>query len=209
MSSIRVICEKRSTRWPRDLSRSSSLSSSTILPEWTISRSSLVKGGSSAPSKRYGWLAHLRSCIRMLCMRDRLPLIALSTSMFLVRMFWYQVRCISDMPMSSLISRLGGRSFSTSALSRRSRKGRSSRCSWCSTSSVCPPASSGLNHSSNWSEDEKMSGSRKLSIDHSSCRLFCSGVPVMSSRKWAEKSRTTCDSLPCSFLIRCASSMIR
>ena len=38
----------------------------------------------------------------------------------------------------------------------------------------------------------KMSGSRKLSIAHSSCRLFCSGVPVISSRKCVENSRTFC-----------------
>ena len=73
----------------------------------------------------------------------------------------YHVRCISDMPMSSLISRLAGRSFSTSALRRRSRKGRRILCSWLRTSSGFDSASaSRLNQSSNWSDESKMSGRR-------------------------------------------------
>ena len=72
-----------------------------------------------------------------------------------------------------------------------------------------------------------------MSIAHSSCRLFCSGVPVISSRKCVENSRTfcartgrrgeveeaavvvavavrrTCARTDCSFLMRCASSMTR
>ena len=54
-----------------------------------------------------------------------------------------------------------------------------------------------------------MSGSRKLSIAQSSCRLFCSGVPVTRRRKWVVKRRTTFESTDPSFLMRCASSMIR
>ena len=59
------------------------------------------------------------------------------------------------------------------------------------------------------SDDAKISGWRKWRSAHSSCRLFCSGVPVSSSfpalgiaasRSWA------CD---CSFLIRWASSSTR
>ena len=41
------------------------------------------------------------------------------------------------------------------------------RC-FCSASSI-----SRLNHSSNWSEEEKTSGRRKLRRAQSSCRLFC------------------------------------
>ena len=66
-----------------------------------------------------------------------------------------------------------------------------------------------LNHSSKSSEDENTSGSRKLSSAHSSCRLFCSGVPVMSRRDCVFISRTTPDSFEFSFLMRCASSMMR
>ena len=66
-----------------------------------------------------------------------------------------------------------------------------------------------MNHESKVVESEKMSGSRKLSMAQSSCRSFCSGVPVISSRKCVEKSRTTVDSTDFSFLMRCASSMMR
>ena len=66
-----------------------------------------------------------------------------------------------------------------------------------------------MNHESKVVESEKMSGSKKLSMAQSSCRSFCSGVPVMSSRKCVAKSRTTRESTDCSFLMRCASSMTR
>ena len=40
------------------------------------------------------------------------------------------------------------------------------------------------------------SGSRKLRSAHSSCRLFCSGVPVMSSLKLVWNIRTVCAPTP-------------
>mmetsp|Transcript_15263 Transcript_15263/g.41105 ORF Transcript_15263/g.41105 Transcript_15263/m.41105 type:complete len:254 (-) Transcript_15263:161-922(-) len=209
MSSMRVIWLKISTREPPALSLSSSLSRSVILPAFSMSRWSLMKGGSSAPSKRYGWLAHLRSCISTLSMRVLFPpLIDCTTSMFLERMLEYHLVCMSLMPISSLISRLGGRLFSTSDLRRRSRKGRRILCS-CSRMSPGAESPSMLNHWSKVSDSEKMSGSKKLSIAQSSCRLFWSGVPEMSMRKCVENMRTTFESTPCSFLMRCASSMTR
>ena len=65
------------------------------------------------------------------------------------------------------------------------------------------------NQASKVSLSPKTSGSRKLSIAHSSCRSFCSGVPVISSRKCVANMRTTRESTDCSFLMRWASSMIR
>ena len=58
-------------------------------------------------------------------------------------------------------------------------------------------------------ESPKTSGSRKLSSAQSSWRLFCSGVPVMSSRHLVLYSRTICDSTEFSFLMRWASSIMR
>ena len=39
-----------------------------------------------------------------------------------------------------------------------------------------------VNHESKSAEEPKTSGSKKLSRAHSSCMLFCRGVPVMSKR---------------------------
>lgn len=50
-------------------------------------------------------------------------------------------------------------------------------CSWLTTS-ASESLSWTLNHSSNFSALENTSGSRKLSSAHSSCRLFCNGVPA-------------------------------
>lgn len=44
------------------------------------------------------------------------------------------------------------------------------------------------------SDEANTSGKRKLSSDHSSCRLFCSGVPVKSRRFVDRNSRTISDS---------------
>ena len=108
--------------------------------------------------------------------------------------------------MKSFVSVLGGNVRSTSAFSRRSRNGRNTACSLRMT--VWSAAAPGLNHVSKSSAEAKMSGSRKLSSAHSSCRLFCSGVPVSSSRNSDESSRTRRASNEFSFLMRCASSMM-
>mmetsp|Transcript_11440 Transcript_11440/g.23912 ORF Transcript_11440/g.23912 Transcript_11440/m.23912 type:complete len:217 (-) Transcript_11440:773-1423(-) len=106
-----------------------------------------------------------------------------------------------------MISFFGGRPFSTSFFSRRSKKGRSTLWSCCTTScwSLSPSI---LNQSSNCSLSWKSSGTRKLSSAHSSCRLFCRGVPVMSSRLLHFSVRSTTLSREFSFLMRCASSMM-
>ncbi|KAH6611038.1 hypothetical protein Trco_001058 [Trichoderma cornu-damae] len=89
---------------------------------------------------------------------------------------------------------LSGKSFSTSFFRRRSRKGRNTLCRRrmtriCSSSvsSILswPPvlAKGVLNHSSNVLTDLKMFGRTKLSMAHSSDRLFWRGVPVRMSRK--------------------------
>lgn len=198
-SSMRVICEKMRTRDPRSCRRGSSLSSSTILPLFSTRWSPVMKGGpGSAPSNRYGWLQHLRSCMTTLSRRERSAEPSIAATSFCSSAL-YHLRCISLMPILRMVSFLGGRPRSTSALRRRSKKGRRTLCS-CDTTSASraalassppsppsaaapsPGAAPAPNHSSNFSEDEKTSGSRKLSSAHSSCRLFCKGVPVMSRR---------------------------
>mmetsp|Transcript_37736 Transcript_37736/g.92529 ORF Transcript_37736/g.92529 Transcript_37736/m.92529 type:complete len:214 (+) Transcript_37736:337-978(+) len=210
MSSNRVICEKMSTREPRAFSFGSSLSSTISLPLLSIRCTSVVYSPvtasfCSAPSNRYGWLQHLRSCMTMLSSRVRLASPLLTAVKSFISSRWYHSRCMVLMPTYSLISFFGGRSFSTSLFSRRSRNGRSTLCSF-DTTACCCSASSKLNHSLKSSELENTSGSRKLSSAHSSCRLFCSGVPVISSRFCDSKMRSICDKLECSFLSRCASS---
>mmetsp|Transcript_12033 Transcript_12033/g.28132 ORF Transcript_12033/g.28132 Transcript_12033/m.28132 type:complete len:201 (-) Transcript_12033:1709-2311(-) len=124
--------------------------------------------------------------------------------------FLYNCFCIFDIPTITMVSVLGGRPFATSALSRRSINGRRILCSWLiiffleSSSSI-----SKLNHSSNWSAEEKISGNKKLSNAHNSCRLFWRGVPVSSKRFAVEKLRTVVLNMLASFLRRCASSIIR
>mmetsp|Transcript_35506 Transcript_35506/g.85675 ORF Transcript_35506/g.85675 Transcript_35506/m.85675 type:complete len:229 (+) Transcript_35506:1028-1714(+) len=122
----------------------------------------------------------------------------------------YSCFCILLMPTMTRVSVLGGRPLATSDFILRIMNGRRMPCSWviivffASASSI-----SRLNHSSNCSDDEKISGRRKLRRAQSSCRLFCSGVPVMSNRNPVFSSLTALLRLEFSFLIRCASSMIR
>jgi len=55
---------------PCSFNRGSSLSRSTIFPQFSTRCLSVVYGGpGSAPSNRYGWLQHLRSCMRMFSSR--------------------------------------------------------------------------------------------------------------------------------------------
>ena len=65
------------------------------------------------------------------------------------------------------------------------------------------------NHSSNCPALPNTSGSKKLSNAHSSCRLFCNGVPVIKSRLLHANMRMVFESREFSFLIRCASSIMR
>jgi hypothetical protein len=66
-----------------------------------------------------------------------------------------------------------------------------------------------LNHRSNSSEESNMSGRIKFNRLHSSCKLFWSGVPVNNSLKLVLRDLTTCDNMLSSFLILCASSIMR
>mmetsp|Transcript_40750 Transcript_40750/g.86858 ORF Transcript_40750/g.86858 Transcript_40750/m.86858 type:complete len:215 (+) Transcript_40750:2028-2672(+) len=211
MSRTRVICEKMRTREPSPLRRSSSLSSTHILPalvtKWSPNGGSVL---SSTPSKRYGWLQVLRSCMTRFISRD---LLAVSeapedwyrASISRLRMFLYCSRCMGASCVYTMSSVFGGSDPSTSVLTRRSRNGRSTLCSLLITAcSTCLSLRS--NHASKSSAEEKTSGMRKLSSAQSSCRLFCSGVPVTSSREWDEKERRTCESFDSSFFMRCASS---
>mmetsp|Transcript_22232 Transcript_22232/g.51141 ORF Transcript_22232/g.51141 Transcript_22232/m.51141 type:complete len:222 (-) Transcript_22232:1199-1864(-) len=200
-----------STREPSALRRSSSLSSTSILPQLVTKWS--PKGGkllSSTPSNRYGWLQHLRSCITKLSSRDLLAVSAAPddwyrASMSRLRMFLYCSLCIGASCVYTMSSVLGGSDPSTSVLTRRSKKGRSTLWSLLMTAcSTCLSCRS--NHESKSSDDEKTSGMRKLSSAHSSCRLFCIGVPVISSRECDENERSTCESFDSSFFMRCASS---
>mmetsp|Transcript_25559 Transcript_25559/g.67465 ORF Transcript_25559/g.67465 Transcript_25559/m.67465 type:complete len:242 (+) Transcript_25559:27-752(+) len=218
MSSMRVICEKIKIWWsPSALSLLRMRSSSCILPE-AISRTSSTTSRPSAStghSKRYGWLQHLRSCISTFCSRTCLP--ELSVSCLLSRS-WYIFCCQSESHANRMYSCFLGRPISTSALSRRSRNGR--RIWWslvttefwsspCTTfSSLSSLEKSKSNHAWNESRSSKMSGSRKLSSDHSSVRLFCSGVPVRSSRKGTAMRPSDSANEDASFLSRCPSSIV-
>mmetsp|Transcript_33907 Transcript_33907/g.73367 ORF Transcript_33907/g.73367 Transcript_33907/m.73367 type:complete len:314 (-) Transcript_33907:723-1664(-) len=187
-----------------------SLCNSCILPLFSQMCGPSVKGGpASAPSKRYGWLHTLRKCMSTFWRRacDGPPS-ALSSCASLRRMRLYQSCCISVRPMKSLVSFLGGREHATSFFTRRSMNGRRTVWSLRMTLS-CPSFPSMENHWSNCSESPKISGSRKFNNAHSSCRLFCRGVPVMSSRNSVLSNLTALLRLEFSFLMRCASSMMR
>ena len=66
------------------------------------------------------------------------------------------------------------------------------------------PVSGLANHSLNSRCDWKMCGMRKCMSDHSSIRLFCSGVPVSSKRRCDEKLRSVCQRCDLKFLMFCA-----
>mmetsp|Transcript_13792 Transcript_13792/g.29115 ORF Transcript_13792/g.29115 Transcript_13792/m.29115 type:complete len:207 (+) Transcript_13792:3709-4329(+) len=110
--------------------------------------------------------------------------------------------------MKSLVSFFGGSAQATSFLTRRNMNGRRTVCNFRITFS-CPSFPDMENHSSNCSESPNISGSRKFSRAHSSCRLFWRGVPVIKRRKPVLSNRTALLSEEFSFLILCASSMIR
>ena len=84
--------------------------------------------------------------------------------------------------MKSLVSFLGGRLQATSDLTRRSINGCSTVCSFRITLEWFDgeELEEREKYESNWVEEEKTSGNRKLSKAHSSCRLFCSGLPLQS-----------------------------
>jgi hypothetical protein len=114
-------------------------------------------------------------------------------------------------------------------LTLRKRKGRRTLCSWETTCSCCSSESPlPLNQASKSSLEEKTSaphqdyqlrqslcptenklpGKIKFRSAHNSCKLFCKGVPVMSSLPRLVKLLTIWLSKESTFLILCASSMM-
>ena len=71
------------------------------------------------------------------------------------------------------------------------------------------PVTGLLNQSLNSLWLSKMCGIRKCSSDQSSIRLFCSGVPVSSSRRFELKLSSVCQRCERKFLMWCASSSTR
>lgn len=120
-------------------------------------------------------------------------------------------------PTDTWISTFGFSCFSTSLLILRNKNGLKMRCSYSitylfrtsfsySVSSSLPPRS---NHSSKSLLDVKISGSKKFSRDHNSCRLFCSGVPVSKSLYLESSYLNLCEIWLSSFFSLWASSTIK
>mmetsp|Transcript_46269 Transcript_46269/g.121360 ORF Transcript_46269/g.121360 Transcript_46269/m.121360 type:complete len:204 (+) Transcript_46269:1474-2085(+) len=127
--------------------------------------------------------------MRTFCSFTGLP--ALSCSSFLIRSP-YMACCHSLIHEKRMNSYFLGMPISTSAFSLRNRNGRRIWWSLVTTPSCISPLKtfsslssrekSKSNHAWKESRSSKMFGRRKLSSDQSSVRLFCSGVPVSSSR---------------------------
>lgn len=120
------------------------------------------------------------------------------------------------MPTKMCISIFGSNAFSTSRFMRLIMKGRKILCS-CLILSLLRSSISALvkvlsplrlNHSSKSSDDWKISGSKKLSRDHSSCKLFWRGVPVSNNLYLDFISLILRDVWLSSFFILWASSMM-
>mmetsp|Transcript_39258 Transcript_39258/g.65948 ORF Transcript_39258/g.65948 Transcript_39258/m.65948 type:complete len:226 (-) Transcript_39258:17-694(-) len=196
-----VIWEKISTLCPSALRRVSRRSINLNFPHCSISSS--PDGYSVWPSSwaviRSGWLQFLRSCMSTLLSCG--TLLTGPPSFFFLRsvpmLFSTSARpkacCCLVICAYRITSFLRGRLVSTSALIRRNRKGRRMECSLdtasrrrsASTSvwdcSEVPATSEKSNQLWNWPRLLKTSGRIKCSSDHSSLRLFCSGVPDSSS----------------------------
>mmetsp|Transcript_57045 Transcript_57045/g.123958 ORF Transcript_57045/g.123958 Transcript_57045/m.123958 type:complete len:247 (+) Transcript_57045:181-921(+) len=149
-------------------------------------------------SNRSGWLHTLRSCMSTFMIPSiepdaRVPLVSVEAMKSS-----YKSRCRLESGHGTTCSTLPGNDFSTSFLSRRRRKGRRMVCSrsitsWFTVSVPSIMPETGFeNQSLNSLCDSKMCGMRKWRRDHSSIRLFCSGVPVSSSRRFELKLRSVC-----------------
>ena len=166
-------------------------------------------------SKRSGWLHTLRSCMSTFMMPRKEPEPSVSRVWPLAMKSSYSSRCRFASGHGTTTSILSLRLFSTSFLSRRSRKGRRILCSRSMTSWLTVsvpsimPVTGLLNQSLNSLWLSKMCGIRKCSSDQSSIRLFCSGVPVSSSRRFELKLSSVCQRCERKFLMWCASSSTR
>mmetsp|Transcript_31717 Transcript_31717/g.80864 ORF Transcript_31717/g.80864 Transcript_31717/m.80864 type:complete len:218 (-) Transcript_31717:1047-1700(-) len=185
---------------------------------------SLVK----AEVTRSGWLQILRICMSTLFSLpmavEEEPVPSRSASARISSLSlpstscWLSARCSGVMSAYRMISILRGRLISTSLLSRLSTKGLRMACSldttWlrCSAARIsrsapsCPTMELKSNQASKSDMEEKTSGMRKLSSDHSSLRLFCSGVPDSSSLFSAGMVLSSRMSLHWKFFRRCPSS---
>ena len=133
------MCEDMFNKWQSPCS----LNKRAILNLFSTQKALFPHIPGSAPSKRYGWLQHFRSCINTLSnlILPDLPA-PLTISMSFIRIFVYLDQqsitttynktiqnthhslCILQSPTYIFISFFGGSFFSTSDLRRRSRKGR-------------------------------------------------------------------------------------
>jgi len=200
MSSVDVNCEKRTTRCPPALSLARRRSRTESLPLASTSASSVVPGSGSAPSKRYGWLQHLRSCIIkdwsffQSAVAAAAPSPSARFSRAPSKCDWrrrsrlYHHRWQSARGHRIFVSIFGGSFFSTSRLTRRSIRHPMSACADASA----PPAPSAApaflsNAASNAADSGNRSGKRKFRSAQSSWRSFCRGVPVRrrACSKWS------------------------
>jgi len=166
-------------------------------------------------SKRSGWLHTLRSCMRTFMMPRKEPEPSVLRVWPLAIKSSYRRRCRLERGHGTTCSILSLSDFSTSFLRRRSKKGRRILCSrsmtsWLTVSVPSIMPVTGLeNQSLNSLCDSKICGMRKCSSDQSSMRLFCSGVPVSSSRRFELKLSSVCQRCERKFLMWCASSSTR
>mmetsp|Transcript_20271 Transcript_20271/g.60551 ORF Transcript_20271/g.60551 Transcript_20271/m.60551 type:complete len:303 (-) Transcript_20271:1253-2161(-) len=217
MSSIRVICENTSTRWPRSFNRARSLSKSRSLPH--VSTKCSPSGGrlrSSTPGKRYGWLQHFRSCISNDWSFFQAPVAGgadlsdADRSSSANNDDWrksrrlYHQRCDSASGQRIFVSSFGGNVFSTSALTRRFMRGPSMACA-AARPALAPPFPRS-NAASNLPESGKTSGKRKFNNAQSSWRSFWSGVPVNNNARSQWSFRTAFEMSDASFFTMCPSS---
>mmetsp|Transcript_17032 Transcript_17032/g.25715 ORF Transcript_17032/g.25715 Transcript_17032/m.25715 type:complete len:255 (+) Transcript_17032:666-1430(+) len=217
-----------STRWPARRSLGSSRSSSSNLP---AARQREASSCQPSARNRYGWLHTLRSCM-MTLLRPRIcwPELERRLADPCVWISLYSRFCQPLISQRTTCSVFSGSWSITAALTRRSMNGRSTVCSrlMISSRSSCvstspsppsPPPSAGAaaappnlakgweNHWSKVSTELKMVGSRKFSSAHSSGRLFCSGVPVSSTRCLLWYCRlSVCANLDLVFFMRWPSS---
>mmetsp|Transcript_25169 Transcript_25169/g.62138 ORF Transcript_25169/g.62138 Transcript_25169/m.62138 type:complete len:277 (-) Transcript_25169:780-1610(-) len=121
----------------------------------------------------------------------------------------YHSRWSADSGMRTMVSVLGGRSLdSTDFLVRRSMRGCSSERAAATAESSPNAAAPSVSIFSAPAASSTSWNSTDTSA-RSSCRLFCSGVPVSSRADAQRMRRTACDARLESFLTRCASSSTR
>mmetsp|Transcript_14977 Transcript_14977/g.62333 ORF Transcript_14977/g.62333 Transcript_14977/m.62333 type:complete len:356 (-) Transcript_14977:81-1148(-) len=162
-----------------------------------------LSSSSRAPSMENGWLQTLRSCMHVLRSAGTLrPRMSAPTEPS--RSARYHTRCAGVSSTFIMTSSLAGSSPLpiTSSLVRRSRSGCSMRRMDC----TCRADVTWPKFPCHSSSSPNVSSSSRLSSENSSRELFCTGVPVSSSR-WSRASSCTLARVALSMpLRRCASS---